>query len=353
MRILSLAAPEFAGKHVELFHQYLKVVEVGFGYHFPHCYRDDFGLLVGPHNHTQCFGQWEQDAAGDWQCCATMAVIERQIHLQGSTRTVLCIGAVATRPDYRGQGLFAELMEHVIDEYAQRVEAFILWSDKEAMYHKFGFVPCFDQCLIPIKQLQYASLLKEKVLSAKIKKMRRQVMPMNLVSLADQKVIEQIFGDSSFGLHAHTSNGFVRQSLHWSVAWQMSSVKIHLCYGAEGKPIAYALEGKGFDLQGVIHEWGVAEQDHHLSSFEWLSGLEGDLNLLTPIAGIESFVHQQECHSNLLLQGIRSKNLLIKISSSYQPMVIDKKTMEPSAHLQLDHAVQTLKSFFCSGLDSI
>jgi GNAT superfamily N-acetyltransferase len=49
------------------------------------------------------------------------------------------VQSVATAPPYRGQGLFSDLMERMLQDVKGRYATLLLYSGSPALYHKFGF----------------------------------------------------------------------------------------------------------------------------------------------------------------------------------------------------------------------
>lgn len=64
--------------------------------------------------------------------------------INGEKRKAIQIGTVMTRPDYRGQGLAAELMKTVLNTYEKEYSLFYLFANKNSM----NFYPRFDFKLV-------------------------------------------------------------------------------------------------------------------------------------------------------------------------------------------------------------
>lgn len=110
--------------------------------------RDIFDLDFGP---ACALWPWhEQDGyrAYSWMDGGVIAanVSSRPLPLIVGGRAVagLQIHAVATRPAYRGRGLFKDLMIRVLDDADGRVECMLLYSATPELYRPFGFRPLVE-----------------------------------------------------------------------------------------------------------------------------------------------------------------------------------------------------------------
>lgn len=75
------------------------------------------------------------------QIVANVSANIMDLIINGEKRRAIQIGTVMTRPDYRGQGLAAELMKTVIDAYEDKVDLIYLFANQNAInfYPRFGF----------------------------------------------------------------------------------------------------------------------------------------------------------------------------------------------------------------------
>lgn len=66
-----------------------------------------------------------------------------QFDLNGTTKNYIQLGTVMTDEAHRGQGLNRQIMEHVLEEYAGKVDGIYLFGNDEVVnyYPKFGFRP--------------------------------------------------------------------------------------------------------------------------------------------------------------------------------------------------------------------
>jgi predicted N-acetyltransferase YhbS len=80
------------------------------------------------------FGWWLDD-----ELIANVSLYERRLWLQGEQVTAICVQSVAVRPEWRGKGLFRELMRRVLDFADARVDLVILATATPNLYTPFGF----------------------------------------------------------------------------------------------------------------------------------------------------------------------------------------------------------------------
>lgn len=64
-----------------------------------------------------------------------------EFSIGGVKKNYIQLGTVMTDPDYRGKGLNRQIMEHVLQEYADKVDGIYLFGNDDVLeyYRKFGF----------------------------------------------------------------------------------------------------------------------------------------------------------------------------------------------------------------------
>ncbi len=166
------------------------------------------------------------------------------------------VGNVATDERCRGQGLMKGMF-HFLQETAQTegLDALILWSDLVQFYQKLGF----------------QSLATERFLTITTKSLQKsQTMPLR------QEVICTPEGDLSDSdieqlLSLRPSSGLY---LKRSIKEFRALLQIPECYlliaGPSQCPLAYLVIGKGYDMIGVVHEWGFREWNAMVSAFTYI-----------------------------------------------------------------------------------
>jgi predicted GNAT family N-acyltransferase len=145
-----------------------------------------------------------------------------------------CIGSVVTTESHRNQGL----SHSVINECLRSVEEqgcdfAILWSNLYEFYKKLGFelagseVSLLIDAPLPVLTTQYKFEHTNKV---------------------DPQVL--------FRIYSQHSVSSIRTLEEFEKYLKIPNSRLHTAWNKEGKVEAYAVEGKGADLQGYIHEWG-------------------------------------------------------------------------------------------------
>lgn len=146
------------------------------------------------------------------------------------------IGSVVTNPNYRHQGLSSQILESCIEEARQQnCDFIILWTDAFDFYRKFGFELAGTEVSLIINS-QFAPARDRSDL--KIIK-SQQIDPQALLRL--------------YNLHTVTS---VRTPDDIKKCLHIPNSRIYTAWNKNNQIEAYAIEGKGVDLQGYIHEWG-------------------------------------------------------------------------------------------------
>jgi predicted N-acetyltransferase YhbS len=146
------------------------------------------------------------------------------------------IGSVMTDPRFRNQGLSANLIENCLDQArVLRCDFAILWTDLFEFYRKFGFE--LAGCEISL------------ILNDNFKPSHRR---------SDLKIIEgkQIDPNAIMRLfHLHSTHS-LRTAEDIKKFLNIPNSRIYTAWNANNQMEAYAIEGKGVDLQGYVHEWG-------------------------------------------------------------------------------------------------
>lgn len=146
------------------------------------------------------------------------------------------IGSVMTDPRFRQQGLSSTLIEHCLEQ-AQKIQCdfAILWTDLFDFYRKFNFELAGTEVSLIINS-QFKPVKERndlKIING------RQVDPQAILRL--------------YNLHSVTSHRTaddIKKYLH------VPNSRIYTAWNQKNQMEAYAIEGKGIDLQGYIHEWG-------------------------------------------------------------------------------------------------
>ena len=144
------------------------------------------------------------------------------------------IGSVVTNENYRNQGWSQKIITRCNEMAAdQKCDISILWTNLYDFYRKMGFELAgyemsyvFDQAITYDKEnFRYSSESK--------------IAPEAIAKLYMQHTV-----------------GTVRTLEEFKKFTQIPNSRIYTIWSPEGALLAYAIEGKGVDLQNYIHEWG-------------------------------------------------------------------------------------------------
>ncbi len=153
------------------------------------------------------------------------------------------VGNVATDPRWRGHGHMRSLLT-AVEEVAResQLEALFLWSDLSSFYQKLGF--------LSLGQEFHFHFLESR--PAKKQKTEVRLVHCDRQQISDDMLMQMLELRHKVSFTLERSIEEFRQMLQipWLdlfVAYDMTDI------------VAYALVGKGYDMMGVIHEWGAKE----------------------------------------------------------------------------------------------
>ncbi len=242
------------------------------------------------------------------------SVIDRQ----GRVRTRIgLVGNVATDPSMQGRGHMRELLSKLEDiATRQSLSALVLWSDLDQFYHKLG----------------YESVGQELHLGfAKVDK-RRPSSKSYLGSFQLNGPLVEGEWEAMLALRPNLPLTLERSIEEFQ---QQLTIPWLDCFRAYrgGKLSAYILIGKGYDMVGVMHEWGASDIQDLLSLIDHVAKTLPfeSLMLLVP----ESI-------------DLNWKKELIRLAESHE-----KHSMALIKYLSQTQKREDLSSLFVWGLDSI
>ncbi len=149
---------------------------------------------------------------------------------------VAVIGSVMTDPRYRQQGLSSQLIENCIEQAQVLKSDFaILWTDLFDFYKNFDF---------ELAGTEVSLIINENLKPAE----RRQDLKILSTSQVDPQALLRLYN-----LHTVTSHRTVDDIKKYL---QIPNARVYTAWNKNNQIEAYAIEGKGIDLQGYIHEWG-------------------------------------------------------------------------------------------------
>jgi GNAT superfamily N-acetyltransferase len=144
------------------------------------------------------------------------------------------VGSVVTHDDYRNQGLSQNIIKDCLEALtAQNCDIAILWTNLYDFYRKMGFELAGSEI----------SLLIEKPLL---------IPESNLKIMQNNRVDPQAL----YRLYNQHSVCSIRTLEDFEKFLKIPNSRLYTAWTPDGKMDAYAVEGKGADLQGYVHEWG-------------------------------------------------------------------------------------------------
>jgi GNAT superfamily N-acetyltransferase len=147
---------------------------------------------------------------------------------------VAAIGSVVTSTAHRNQGFSRQIIESCLEAAETHACDFaILWTDLFDFYRKMGFE--LGGCEI--------SLAIEKEFS---------------VSTEGLKILDsaKVSAEAIHRVYSQHTVSSLRSLEDTSKYLQIPNMRVYTAWDANGVLKAYAIEGKGADLNGYIHEWG-------------------------------------------------------------------------------------------------
>ena len=218
MKITTLkAAPHLKNATIEL-------IERSFEYKKPNHFEVDFAPLMNESNFHNCFIMIDENE----NVIAHIGVCERNI----LGVAVAMLGGIAVDESHRGQGHFKELIQDVMAEKRSDVAFFILWSDQEDLYKKYGFHLCGTQIEIQNKEQ-----------SEEFKKTK--------LDITNLKQIQNLYRKS----FSHFYTTIERSEDEWQELLKITSTDLYIKETA-GAISDYFFMNKGQDLSGIIFEYG-------------------------------------------------------------------------------------------------
>lgn len=147
---------------------------------------------------------------------------------------VAAIGSVVTSPEHRQQGLSRQIMESCITEAKnQDCDLALLWTDLYDFYRKWDF---------ELAGQEYAFIIDR---------------PFD-TKRSDLRLIKgpQISAESVLKLYNQHGVTSLRTADEIKKFLNIPNSNVYSAWDNNNNLMAYAIEGKGADLQGYIHEWG-------------------------------------------------------------------------------------------------
>ncbi len=178
------------------------------------------------------------------------------------------VGNVATDPDLRGNGHMRSLLAKMEEEAKGKgLKALVLWSDLSTFYHKVGYKTLGREFRFSFSRGTGRRTAGDEVLC--YREAHRELDDLTLQKLID--------------LRLRTPLSLERTTRDFRRLLEIPWLDVFIIQ-RQGIVRAYALVGKGYDMLGVIHEWGAQspqELESLIASIARLNEVEDTL-LLAP-----------------------------------------------------------------------
>lgn len=215
----------------ELFPAALKLIENSFHYQSPDSFKVDFAPLIDSSNHHNCFILIDEND----NVLAHIGAKERTLTLNEKKYPIILLGGIAVDEKKRGEGHFQTLFNDVLATKRSDAAFFLLWSDLEKLYNKFGFYLCGSQ-------YEFTGGLQNPLL---------ETTTFQALSDSEKKQIKSLY-QTSFAKEYLTVD---RTDEDWNLIEKVTSAQLHVNRSGPGI-VDYYFNNKGQDLPGIIYEYG-------------------------------------------------------------------------------------------------
>lgn len=320
----------------------LQLIEKSFHYQAPFSFKTDFAPLMDESNHHNCFILIDEND----RVLSHIGVKERIISISGEDIPVAMLGGIAVDGDFRGKGYFQTLLQDVLAEKRSDTALFLLWSNQESLYSKYGFYLCGRQ--YEFNQTNKKSGFKKTIYEQLSQKQKIEIQ--GLYENSFKKLYLSLYRDSS----------------DWSLLGKITSSELYI-REEENKISDYFFLGKGQDLTGIIHEYG---SNRNMESFIQEASGWGNIWM-----GSELLANNNQHYQFMLAPADTKKfSRFIDLYTNQQIIIRDINIMKQEAYfdfngetlsLELDEFLRgiigpgqfeelgNIKPIFISGLDSI
>ncbi|MES2528551.1 MAG: GNAT family N-acetyltransferase [Bdellovibrionota bacterium] len=213
----------------------LKLIEKSFHYKKPFTFKEDFAPLMDPSNHQNCFIFLDENQ----KVIAHIGMKDKIIKVNGKDHMICLLGGIAVDEERRGEGIFRTLMEDVISEKRSDCAFFLLWSDQEKLYQKFGFT---------LSGAQYEYTRSEG-------KGNFEKTKYSSLSDQDKGAIHFLYEKSFASMYLTPT----RTKDDWKLISETKSADLYIKREKQ-RVLSYFFMNKGQDLSGIIYEYGHQEE---------------------------------------------------------------------------------------------
>lgn len=220
------------GQKPSCYEETLKLIEGAFEYQKPHSFENDFAPLIDKSNHHNCYIYVDENE----KVLAHIGVKERKVSLGQREFSVILLGGIAVDEKRRGEGIFQTLLQDVLAEKRSDTTFFLLWSNLEKLYNKFGFHLCGTQFELP-SPTEKTPFVKTTFAALH----------------ADEKSQIKELYEASF---SKTYLTLKREQHDWELIEKITSADLYIMKH-NGRIESYYFQNKGQDLPEIIYEYGT------------------------------------------------------------------------------------------------
>lgn len=325
------------------FEETLKLIEKSFHYVAENKYQTDFAPLIDRSNHSNCYIYVDENE----KVIGHIGAKNKVVIIDGKKHRITLLGGIAVDETRRGEGIFQTLLQNVMADKRSDTSFFLLWSDLEKLYKKFGFHLCGTQ-------FEVSKNIKN---SPFIKTTYHELSPFDKLTL--KKLYENSFSKMYLTLE--------RISDDWNLIEKISSAELFIRKNND-QISDYYFKGKGQDLQDVIYEYGtignVADFVDEIASYGkvWLGQdmtehqreniqyqfflCPGDLRLFSEF--IFHFTHQK-----FMIRNINVMKQEVFFDFNGETLVLEMSDFLRGVFGPGSFEELTTPTFFISGLDSV
>ena len=147
---------------------------------------------------------------------------------------VAAIGSVVTAPEHRNKGYSQQILQQCLKgAEAQVCDFALLWSDLYEFYRKLGFELTGTEISLVIEN--------------------NFNLPATPIKIVESK---NVAPEALLKLYNYHTTGTIRTIEDIKSYLNIPNSRIYTAWDENNQILAYAVEGKGADLKGYVHEWG-------------------------------------------------------------------------------------------------
>ncbi|OFZ14381.1 MAG: hypothetical protein A2X86_05925 [Bdellovibrionales bacterium GWA2_49_15] len=321
----------------DLYRPTLRLVERSFGSAPEHKIEVDFYPLFQEENWENCFILVDDSDA----LVAHIGIKVKQMSIGDKIFPVALMGGIAVEQEQRGQGYFRNLFQEVINKFENQVAMFVLWSEKNALYGKFGFYEVGE-----IFEAKYCGNNNKIHASTTLAQLSSD-------ELGIIKSLYTLVYERNYAC-------FKRDEDDWRAITKITSAQLKLSRDDGGRLTGYAFQNKGMDLHDIIYEWSNIELG--MSKVE-----DSEIKIWSPLPLGKDFKNTRTLFLGLVKIGNISlfQSFFNCIFKGKLNLIVQEQSFRIHEHIKQEYGLQAILGMtfsnsvpdkwpiYISGLDSI